>query len=98
MEVENDVRNIAEAALHSCHKCPSQFKGPSGLFQHNRTVHMGLTFPFEQCAKVLNTKTNLKIHVWTKHDNQWHECKQCEFKGTFKPELLRHVRVKHEKI
>ena len=96
--MDNDVRNFALATLHSCPKCPSQFKGPSGLFQHNRTVHMGLTFPCEQCAKVLNTKTNLKIHIRTKHDNQWHACNQCEFKGTFKPELLRHVRVKHEEI
>ena len=98
MEVDNQVRNIAPAILHSCQKCPSQFRGPSGLFQHNRTVHLGLSFPCQQCAKVLNTKTNLKIHIRTKHDNQWHECKQCDFKATFKPELLRHIRVKHEEI
>ena len=92
------MRKIAPATQHSCQKCPSQFKGPSGLFQHNRTVHMGLSFPCQQCAKVLNTKTNLKIHIRTQHDHQWHECNQCDFKATFKPELLRHVRAKHDEI
>ena len=50
-----------------CNECHKIFCGPSGLFQHNKHVHEGITYDCSQCDIKASKKSHLKRHIERKH-------------------------------
>ena len=51
-----------------CEQCDKSFTGLSGLFNHRKAVHEGVTYDCSQCDYKATLKANLKRHIKTNHE------------------------------
>ena len=68
--------NFTERKHLECDKCNKVFETKSGLREHIESVHKGLRFPCEICAKYLYSKQALVRHQRTIHGKQ--KASKCE--------------------
>ena len=71
-EVENKTLKQKSSKVNDnrpfkCNECHKIFCGPSGLFQHNKHVHEGVTYDCSQCDIKTSKKSHLKRHIERKH-------------------------------
>ena len=52
-----------------CEECDKRFAGLSGLFNHKKAVHEGVTYDCSECDYKATNKGNLKRHVESKHED-----------------------------
>ena len=52
---------------YKCNDCEKTFRGGSGLSQHNKAVHEGVTFDCSYCDYRAKLRTNLKRHIGRHH-------------------------------
>ena len=52
---------------YQCNECDKVFCGPSGLYQHKKHVHEGVTYGCSQCDIKVSKKSHLQRHFKKKH-------------------------------
>ncbi|XP_041471561.1 zinc finger protein 585B-like [Lytechinus variegatus] len=96
---EKTKRVQAHAGFHQCLYCSKEFKRKCHLAEHI-LIHTGeMPFVCSLCGKGSRTKSNLNRHVKIMHpaSSISHECPSCFKIFPSRPQLQRHLYLKHNK-
>ena len=88
--------------LHKCYQCDFKTKLNIALKRHIKKSHV---YDRKQIDKhdtpdvdYLKSVKDISVNPSKGIQTPTHECSKCEYKTFFKPTLLRHVRIVHDKI
>ena len=95
-QVESTKISRIQNDENQCVECDKRFSGRSGLFQHNKAVHEGVTHDCSHCEYKAARKTDLKLHIESKHYgiNRF-KCDFCNYKCNKKHQLQSHIKNNH---
>ena len=63
--------------------------------EHERTIHMGLTYDCDQCNFTALRKVTLKLHQQVEHEQIRYTCDHCDYKATRANNLQAHIQTVH---
>ena len=83
---------------YKCNICDIEYGYLSGLSQHKKSVHEGVTYKCKICQYAATQKGSLKIHTRSLHVNdERYSCNICPYQATQKSSLSCHVKNVHNK-
>ena len=68
------------------------------LLAHNKSKHVGVKYPCDQCDYKATRKHSLLTHIKSIHKGVKYPCDQCDYKATYKNHLLKHIKSRHEGV
>ena len=76
--------------------CEKQYNESYKLKRHKEEKHEGVRYPCDQCEiPSFVRREHLKRHQVKVHNLTPFECKKCDYKGTNKFQLIRHIKLGH---
>ena len=92
------AKETHDQARFDCPSCGTNFADQCSLKRHIKTAHEKIMYGCEHCDFKSTRESILKEHTSVVHFNIRFPCsmQDCEFKGTSKRALRRHLKSKHQ--